>query len=100
MGYRQEINSTMTTALTSFFSILEELPVALLPNVMLLRFVFPINIYDYQHLGDNYADLIHWFLSVVIIPASITMVFSVMMTSLCSEYYQFILAQCILGGLA
>ena len=45
-----------------FFSFLEELPVALLPIVMVLRFVFPINISDFQLLGDNYADLIHWFL--------------------------------------
>ncbi|KAI9838874.1 MAG: hypothetical protein M1819_004081 [Sarea resinae] len=36
----------------------------------------------------------------VLIPASITMVFSVMMTSLCRKMYEFILAQGILGGFA
>ncbi|KAK9237009.1 MFS general substrate transporter [Lipomyces kononenkoae] len=35
----------------------------------------------------------------VMIPATIIYVFSMMMTSLCKEYYQFILAQGILGGL-
>ncbi|KZF24487.1 putative monocarboxylate transporter [Xylona heveae TC161] len=37
---------------------------------------------------------------VVLIPSSIIMVFSAMMTSLCKEYYQFILAQGILSGFA
>ncbi|KAJ5641972.1 hypothetical protein N7490_005972 [Penicillium lividum] len=36
----------------------------------------------------------------VIFPAAIAYIFSVMMTSLCQEYYQFMLAQGILGGLA
>ncbi|KAK9349870.1 MFS general substrate transporter [Lipomyces doorenjongii] len=35
----------------------------------------------------------------VMIPASITYVFVMMMTSLCKEYYQFILAQGVLGGI-
>ncbi|KIX08871.1 uncharacterized protein Z518_03528 [Rhinocladiella mackenziei CBS 650.93] len=37
---------------------------------------------------------------VLIIPASIVYIFSIMMTSLCHEYYQFLLAQGILCGLA
>ncbi|KAL2824612.1 major facilitator superfamily domain-containing protein [Aspergillus cavernicola] len=36
----------------------------------------------------------------VVIPSGATLVFSVMMTSLCREYYQFILAQGVLGGMA
>lgn len=36
----------------------------------------------------------------VLIPSGTTLVFSVMMTSLCKEYYQFILAQGVLGGIA
>lgn len=36
----------------------------------------------------------------VVIPSGLILVFSVMMTSLCTEYYQFILAQGILGGMA
>lgn len=36
----------------------------------------------------------------VVIPAGLTLVFSVMMTSLSHEYYQFILAQGCLGGMA
>ncbi|GLI81490.1 hypothetical protein PoHVEF18_009871 [Penicillium ochrochloron] len=36
----------------------------------------------------------------VVIPAGLTLVFSVMMTSLSHEYYQFILAQGVLGGMA
>ena len=36
----------------------------------------------------------------VLIPSSITMVFSVMMNSLCKKYYQFILSQGVLGGLS
>ncbi|KAL3463633.1 putative monocarboxylate transporter [Aspergillus heterothallicus] len=36
----------------------------------------------------------------VIIPASITLIFSVMMTSLSHQYYQFILGQGVLGGMA
>ncbi|KAK9365620.1 MFS general substrate transporter [Lipomyces kononenkoae] len=35
----------------------------------------------------------------VMIPATIVYVFAMMMTSLCKEYYQFILAQGVLGGL-
>ncbi|KAK9428110.1 MFS general substrate transporter [Lipomyces doorenjongii] len=35
----------------------------------------------------------------VMIPAPITYVFAMMMTSLCKEYYQFILAQGVLGGI-
>lgn len=35
----------------------------------------------------------------VIIPPALLLVFAVMMTSLCKEYYQFMLAQGILGGL-
>lgn len=36
----------------------------------------------------------------VVIPSGLILVFSVMMTSLCREYYQFILAQGVLGGMA
>lgn len=36
----------------------------------------------------------------VVIPAGATLVFSVMMTSLSTKYYQFILAQGVLGGIA
>ncbi|KAL2842425.1 putative monocarboxylate transporter, partial [Aspergillus pseudoustus] len=36
----------------------------------------------------------------VVIPSGLTLVFSVMMTSLSREYYQFILAQGVLGGMA
>ncbi|KAA8574621.1 hypothetical protein EYC84_003873 [Monilinia fructicola] len=44
-------------------------------------------------LFDRYGAKTIW-------PASLLYVFSVMMTSLCNEYYQFILAQGILGGIA
>ncbi|QSZ33609.1 hypothetical protein DSL72_005177 [Monilinia vaccinii-corymbosi] len=44
-------------------------------------------------LFDRYGAITLW-------PASLLYVFSVMMTSLCKEYYQFILAQGILGGVA
>lgn len=37
---------------------------------------------------------------VLFIPGTLSYVFSIMMTSLCKEYYQFILAQGILGGLS
>ncbi|KAJ5989590.1 MFS monocarboxylate transporter [Penicillium waksmanii] len=37
---------------------------------------------------------------VIIIPCSILFIVSVMLTSLCTEYYQFMLAQGVLGGLA
>jgi len=36
----------------------------------------------------------------LLIPGSISYVFSIMMTSLCKEYYQFILAQGVLGGIS
>jgi MFS family permease len=35
----------------------------------------------------------------VVIPAGATLVFAVMTSSLCTEYYQFILAQGVLGGI-
>lgn len=37
---------------------------------------------------------------ILLVPASIVYVFSIMMTSLCTEYYQYILAQGILGGIS
>ncbi|KAK6519228.1 hypothetical protein TWF281_003064 [Arthrobotrys megalospora] len=37
---------------------------------------------------------------VIIVPASIMLVVSVMLTSICKEYYQFLLCQGILGGLS
>lgn len=37
---------------------------------------------------------------VLIVPGMMVYIFSIMMTSLCHEYYQFLLAQGILGGLA
>lgn len=36
----------------------------------------------------------------VMVPASVIFVFCIMMTSLCKEYYQFILAQGVLGGIS
>lgn len=36
----------------------------------------------------------------VVIPSGLVLVFSVMMTSLCTKYYQFVLAQGVLGGMA
>ncbi|KAL2827332.1 putative monocarboxylate transporter [Aspergillus cavernicola] len=44
-------------------------------------------------LFDRYGAMVIW-------PAAVAFIFSVMMTSLCKEYYQFMLAQGILGGLA
>ncbi|KAF7863218.1 hypothetical protein EAF04_007300 [Stromatinia cepivora] len=44
-------------------------------------------------LFDRYGGKTIW-------PAALLYVFSVMMTSLCKEYYQFILAQGVLGGIA
>ncbi|EPE04549.1 monocarboxylate permease-like protein [Ophiostoma piceae UAMH 11346] len=44
-------------------------------------------------LFDRYGATVIW-------PAAIAFVFSIMMTSLCKEYYQFMLAQGILGGLS
>jgi len=36
----------------------------------------------------------------IIVPAAVSYIFSIMMTSLCKEYYQFILAQGILSGIS
>ncbi|KAE8349242.1 putative monocarboxylate permease [Aspergillus coremiiformis] len=44
-------------------------------------------------LFDRYGSTIVW-------PSSLTFVFAVMMTSLCKEYYQFMLAQGLLEGLS
>ncbi|KAJ5496540.1 hypothetical protein N7463_008527 [Penicillium fimorum] len=44
-------------------------------------------------LFDRYGSMVVW-------PSSFLLVFSVMMTSLCQEYYQFMLAQGVLEGMA
>lgn len=44
-------------------------------------------------LFDRYGGLVAW-------PPALVLVFSVMMTSLCKEYYQFMLCQGVLGGIA
>ena len=49
---------------------------------------------------DIYESSLSDFGQAVIIPSGLALVFSVMMTSLCKKYYEFILAQGILGGAA
>ncbi|ODM16226.1 hypothetical protein SI65_08225 [Aspergillus cristatus] len=46
-------------------------------------------------IGGPFFD---WIGAIVIIPPAFLFVFAMMMTSLCKEYYQFMLAQGILGG--
>lgn len=52
----------------------------------------------YVAASETFLSLITDFVQ-IIIPPALLLVFAVMMTSLCKEYYQFMLAQGILGGL-
>jgi MFS family permease len=49
--------------------------------------------------SKSLEDLLIWLRSQVLWPSAILYIFAVMMTSLCTEYYQFILAQGVLGGI-